>query len=1042
MQDFIEWIKNKLDHKDIPKEILTLERKLTAALAEAKDGENGEKQHLFVGEKAKTADKLKLSTAEQMEKDGADSETIRKETGWHKGYDGKWRFEIDDSMIKINKTGALSENSDTRRYLELFKKAYIECVATANEMNELAQLDEKLSSKNAVPNTLGELLQHNELFEAYPQLKDIAVILDDIKDVAKGVFNERLGLIILNKDLTGKQLKDTLLHEIQHVVQNIEGMADGSSPSYWGRRILNDAFEKRDKIRNELRKESEKGTDIMAEVYMYDVYIDRMVSNGNISASDFARAYDRFAKEISGEKSQELFWDYAEATEKYYNARENIRDTSYKAYEATAGEIEARDTTNRANFTAEQRKNTRPDIDRTDVVFANNSSESMEIVTLDNGKQYVRASERQVIKGGDPQLWKRQIAKYINRELRNWNDFDILTVEGDVLTLTRDTAYKAGSINQIRNQDGTYRTMTQDEYLTKLNAEVHINELAQVSKKIKKPNVPDSKNHRFAKNGFSYRTAYFQDYDGKYYKITLSVGENGNNSTVYNVGKLKKDTLPNGIIVSVFSGSKADSVSNNRISQSEPVVNSILRKKSKKDTKNLSDVSDSGKQRSFSLDNSDDVQPNYDLLDRYTDKTYNDYGWVAVNNVLTKNEWAQYNRKLRETLSSNTAKNVRGERIMTVGEHSSDITALVYVNGTASNPVVTKVVKINRSIKNNVFISDVLEELMKYDRQGYREPSRYVESVYGERLFDEHKSSDFKSLSQLQGERKGSFGDKGQADNRDFKIGAGSLEENNGTIKAGVENTSAFSDGKQYSFTEDGTTDENIALKAADLTHRYRNGEITTDEYARQQSELWEKANEQYGSIEKGEKPKADVDVPKTVDGTYKTRRFARTALEADIGDRIATEQVRSDILTGKLAYKTLSDQVAIKHAEDAIRNGTAESKWAQAYAEGRFDKNTVAIGEALMRMYAERHDNAKLVNILSEIAEVGTTAGQTVQAMSLLKDMDGVSQLVYVRKVVDRLNNNLEKRYKNKKNVPHIELSDVLVQPWKIGCIIQTTVI
>ena len=94
------------------------------------------------------------------------------------------------------------------------------------------------------------------------------------------------------------------------------------------------------------------------------------------------------------------------------------------------------------------------------------------------------------------------------------------------------------------------------------------------------------------------------------------------------------------------------------------------------------------------------------------------------------------------------------------------------------------------------------------------------------------------------------------------------------------------------------------------------------------------------------------------------------------------------------------------------------------------------------MRMYAERHDNAKLVNILSEIAEVGTTAGQTVQAMSLLKDMDGVSQLVYVRKVVDRLNNNLEKRYKNKKNVPHIELSDVLVQPWKIGCIIQTTVI
>ena len=231
-------------------------------------------------------------------------------------------------------------------------------------------------------------------------------------------------------------------------------------------------------------------------------------------------------------------------------------------YKATAGEIEARDTAKRANLTAGERKNTRPDIDRTDVVFANNSSESMEIVTLDNGKQYVHASEQQVIEGNNSQLWKQQIARYINKELRNWNDFDILTVEGDVLTLTKNTAYKAGSVNQVRNQDGTYRAMTQAEYLTKLNAEVHINELAQISKKIKKPNVPDSKNHSFAKNGFSYRTAYFQDYDGEYYKITLSVGENGNISTVYNVGKLKKDTLPNGTIKSVFSGSKADSVSN------------------------------------------------------------------------------------------------------------------------------------------------------------------------------------------------------------------------------------------------------------------------------------------------------------------------------------------------------------------------------------------------------------------------------------------------------------------------------------------------
>jgi hypothetical protein len=47
--------------------------------------------------------------------------------------------------------------------------------------------------------------------------------------------------------------------------------------------------------------------------------------------------------------------------------------TSGDLYNDTAGEIEARDVSNRAELTAEQRKNTRLDIDRTDVVFAESS---------------------------------------------------------------------------------------------------------------------------------------------------------------------------------------------------------------------------------------------------------------------------------------------------------------------------------------------------------------------------------------------------------------------------------------------------------------------------------------------------------------------------------------------------------------------------------------------------------------------------------------------------------------------------------------------
>lgn len=418
-----------------------------------------------------------------------------------------------------------------------------------------------------------------------------------------------------------KNAKEVLLHELQHMVQSIEKTAQGSSPQAWRNRILEaeDNYKGADRL---LENKAYSMLDVLDRYGFEDINNDDFLitsDKGIAAARAFLESIDapRGALDML-DNLREYMRDRDTAQSEYLKIKNRSPGELYKA---TAGEIEARDTAKRANLTAEERKNTRPDIDRTDVVFANNSSESMEIVTLDNGKQYVHASEQQVIEGNNSQLWKQQIARYINKELRNWNDFDILTVEGDVLTLTKNTAYKAGSVNQVRNQDGTYRVMTQAEYLTKLNAEVHINELAQISKKIKKPNVPDSKNHSFAKNGFSYRTAYFQDYDGEYYKITLSVGENGNISTVYNVGKLKKDTLPNGTIKSVFSGSKADSVSNGTtVTQKSPSVNSILSDSGEKITKfqkKLPDVQEKLKKMSGSDDIDDVKRMAYGLADDF-----------------------------------------------------------------------------------------------------------------------------------------------------------------------------------------------------------------------------------------------------------------------------------------------------------------------------------------------------------------------------------------------------------------------------------------
>ena len=156
--------------------------------------------------------------------------------------------------------------------------------------------------------------------------------------------------------------------------------------------------------------------------------------------------------------------------------------------------------------------------------------------------QYVKA-DRNVISGNDPSVWKKQIKNYIDKEIRNGKDVRVYATDGDVLAITEDTSGKARFRNEITLPNGTKRPMTNAEFAAKLRAEAHIDELSQVSKRGKKT-VPDTKNHSFAKDGFNYRTAYFEDVDGQYYRITMSVGINGEIKTVYNVGKMKEALYP------------------------------------------------------------------------------------------------------------------------------------------------------------------------------------------------------------------------------------------------------------------------------------------------------------------------------------------------------------------------------------------------------------------------------------------------------------------------------------------------------------------
>jgi hypothetical protein len=75
---------------------------------------------------------------------------------------------------------------------------------------------------------LGDFFEHAGLYKQYPQLKNLRVELKPIGE-AQGTFNPRTFSITLDSSLKSNEMRSTLLHEIQHTIQEIEGFAKGGS---------------------------------------------------------------------------------------------------------------------------------------------------------------------------------------------------------------------------------------------------------------------------------------------------------------------------------------------------------------------------------------------------------------------------------------------------------------------------------------------------------------------------------------------------------------------------------------------------------------------------------------------------------------------------------------------------------------------------------------------------------------------------------------------------------------------------------------------
>ena len=171
----------------------------------------------------------------------------------------------------------------------------------------------------------------------------------------------------------------------------------------------------------------------------------------------------------------------------------------------------------------------------------------MQIREIGNtGKFYVQA-DRQVLSGTDTNAWEKQIASYINETIRKEQDVAIPTSDGHVLLLTGRSSYKLSDQNVASIVKKVNAVLDSDAYALKGRTATHIDELIQVAKfQDYKQDVDKKHENDIGEDGFNYYEAYFQDFDGKYYRVVFSAGINASEETVYSIGQIRERRFPAG----------------------------------------------------------------------------------------------------------------------------------------------------------------------------------------------------------------------------------------------------------------------------------------------------------------------------------------------------------------------------------------------------------------------------------------------------------------------------------------------------------------
>lgn len=222
--------------------------------------------------------------AKQMAKNKESNEKIFKETGWYKDkVTGKMKFNFSDKDMKI--------------------------------VDQNYKIGQEFKLK--------DILVHDTLFEMYPQLKDYKVKIEDMnsnKSKSNGKLNGRYNrltnelTIDINRFNNISNAEGTLIHEIQHAIQQIEGFAGGTSTKFGKEKYKNNPGE------IEARDTSAR---MIQEKYNQKDLINSMPKSANADTTILEKMKIGLYNYLSNISNEEIFNEFNES-----NKKKNSSNTS------------------------------------------------------------------------------------------------------------------------------------------------------------------------------------------------------------------------------------------------------------------------------------------------------------------------------------------------------------------------------------------------------------------------------------------------------------------------------------------------------------------------------------------------------------------------------------------------------------------------------------------------------------------------------------------------------------------------------------------